>query len=154
MGVLDLFVIFMLAFDYLYFGSMPSSFFVDCAYFAILLLAVLYFLMRLYIYVLLVTFELSIRKVLKNALIFAVLGIKRNVMAILGLVLLVAVQVVLFLLFQMTPLGIALPLIMMLLYFLGVAAFTCTYASYPVIERYMIDPYVDQLSNEKNEIED
>jgi hypothetical protein len=119
--------------------------------FAILLIAVLYFLMRLYIYLLLITFELSIRKVLKNALIFAVLGIKRNVMAILGLILLIAVQILLFFIFQMTPLGIALPLIVMLLYFLGVASFTCTYAAYPVIERYMIDPYVDQLSKNEDE---
>lgn len=151
MGVIDLVVIFLLGFDYLYFSSLPSSFFVDCAYFAILLIAVLYFLMRLYIYLLLITFELSIRKVLKNALIFAVLGIKRNVMAILGLILLIAVQILLFFLFQMTPLGIALPLIVMLLYFLGVASFTCTYAAYPVIERYMIDPYVDQLSKNEDE---
>ncbi len=153
MGVIDLLVIFLLSFDYLYFGSQPSSFFNDFFYFAILLLAVLYFLMRLYIYLMLVTFDLSIRKILKNALIFAVLGIKRNVMAILGLILITVVQVLLFMLFQMTPLGIALPLIVMLLYYLGVTAFTCCYAAFPIIERYMIEPYQKKSTEETENTE-
>jgi len=148
MGVLDLTVIFLLVFDYFYFKSLPSSFFIDFFYFAILLIAILYFLMRMYIYLMLVTFELSIRKILKNALIFSVLGIKRSIMAIIGLVLFGALQFVLFMVFQLTPLGIALPLILMLLYFLGVTSFTCAYAAYPTIERYMIDPYLDDDSEE------
>ena len=150
MGFLDLLIMFLLGFDYLYFGSQPSSFFNDFLYFAILLLAVLYFLMRLYIYLMLVTFELSIRKILKNALIFSVLGIKRNIMAILGLILISAIQILLFVVFQLTPLGIALPLILMFLYYLGVTAFTCAYAAYPVIERFMIDPYLDELTEKNN----
>jgi len=153
MGLLDLAVIVMLIFDYLFFGSQPSSFLNDFGFFAILLLAVLYFLMRLYIYLMLVTFELSIRKILKNALIFAVLGIKRNIMAILGLVLITVLQVFLFMLFQMTSLGIAIPLILTLLYYLGITSFTCAYSAYPIIERFMIDPYLDELTAEDEKAE-
>ncbi|MBE6601002.1 MAG: hypothetical protein E7637_00630 [Ruminococcaceae bacterium] len=149
MGLLDVAVFFLLGFDYIYFSSLPSTFFNDCCFFAILLIAVLYFFMRLYIYLMLVTFDLSIRKILKNALIFSVLGIKRSIMAVLGLVVITSFQVVLFSAFYMTALGIAIPLILFLLYYLGITSFTCAYAAYPTIERYMIDPYVG--NEEENE---
>ena len=140
MGILDLLILFLLGFDYLFFSSQASTFFVDFGFFAVLLLAMLYFFMRLYIYLMLITFDLPIRKILKNALIFSVLGIKRSIMAVLGLILIVALEVVLFALFNLTALGIAIPLITALLYFMGVTAFTCAYAAYPTIERYMVVP--------------
>ena len=153
MGLLDVAVIFLLGFDYFYFSSLPSSFFNDFCFFAILLIAVLYFFMRLYIYLMLVTFDLSIRKILKNALIFSVLGIKRSIMAVLGLIVILSFQFLLFSAFYMTALGIAIPLIVFLLYFLGITSFTCAYAAYPTIERYMIDPYIN-AADEESTIED
>ncbi len=151
LGLLDAAVIALLAFDFLYFSSLPSSFFVDLCYFAILALIILYFLMRFYIYLLLVTFELSIKKILKNALIFSILGIKRNLMAVLGMVLVTAIQILLFAIFQMTPLGIAIPLVLLLFYYIAVNAFTSAYAAYPIIDRYMIAPY--RTEDEENEDE-
>ena len=140
-GLIDLIVIFLLYFDFTYFASMPSTFFNDLCYFIILAMAVLYFFMRFYLYLMMVTFELSIKKLLKNALIFVVLGFKRNVMAVLGIALIVSINVLLFALFAMTPLGIAIPLILPFLYLLAVISFTTAYAAYPVIDRYMIAPY-------------
>ena len=130
---------------------MPSSFFNDLCYFLILGMAVLYFFMRFYLYLMMVTFELSIKKLLKNALIFVILGFKRNVMAVLGIALIVSINVLLFALFAMTPLGIAIPLILPFLYLLAVISFTTTYAAYPVIDRYMIAPYqaADDVEDEE-----
>ena len=146
MGLLDFIILFLLGFNYLYYSSMPSSFWIDFCYFAILLIAILYFFMRLYLYLMLVTFELSIRKILKNALIFSVLGIKRSIMALLGIIVISALQFFLF-----SVLGMAIPLILMLLYYLGITSFTCAYAAYPTIERYMIDPYLDELTQKEDE---
>ena len=102
---------------------------------------VLYFFMRFYLYLLLVTFDLSILKIFKNALIFVVLGIKRNLMGFLGILLVTSINIALFPLFAITPLGIAIPLILPFLYYIAVTAFTASYAAYPVIDRYMIAPY-------------
>lgn len=143
MGILDCAAIFLLGFDFMYFSGMPSAFWTDVCYFAVIAIAILYFFMRFYIYLLMITFELPLRKILKNALIFTVLGIKRNLMGLLGIVLFTAIQVVLFAVFAMTPLGIAIPLIVMLMYFIAVNAFTAAYAAYPIIDRYMIEPYRD-----------
>ena len=151
LGLIDLAVIFLLYFDFTYFASMPSSFFNDLCYFLILGMVVLYFFMRFYLYLMMVTFELSIKKLLKNALIFVILGFKRNVIAVLGIALIVSINVLLFALFAMTPLGIAIPLILPFLYLLAVISFTTTYAAYPVIDRYMIAPYQSTDGDEADE---
>ncbi len=144
LGLLDFAAIFLLGFDLMYFWNQGGSFFLDVCFFAICALVILYFFMRFYIYILLVTFDLSIRKILKNALIFALLGIKRNLMAVLGIVVITALNVILFVVFAMTPLGIAIPLVLPLIYYLSVTSFTCAYAAYPIIDRYMIAPYINQ----------
>lgn len=141
-GILDAVVIFVLGFDIMTLWNTTGSFITDVCFFGICALIILYFFMRFYMYLMLVTFDLSIRKILKNALIFTMLGIKRNLMAVLGIVLLTALNIVLFFAFGATPLGIAIPLILPFFYYLSFTAFTSAYAAYPIIDRYMIAPYV------------
>jgi hypothetical protein len=43
------------------------------------------------------------------------------------------------------PLGVALPI----LYFFSFPAFTTAYAAYPVIHKYMIDPYATKNEDEE-----
>ncbi len=158
MGVIDVLAIFLLIFDMTYFMGMPSSFWTDVCYFAIFIMIILYFFMRFYLYLMLITFDISILKLFKNALIFTVLGIKRNLMGVLGIALFAAIQVVLFAVFAMTPLGIAIPLILPFLYFFAVTSFTSAYAAYPIIDRYMIAPYqtagIREESEEAEALED
>ena len=70
--------------------------------------------------------------------LFAVLGFKRNFMALLGIVLMTAVNVLLFALFRF---NIAIGLILPFVYYLSFTAFTSAFAAYPIIDRYMIAPY-------------
>lgn len=147
MGLMDLVLLFLIVFDIVYLWNSSNAF----AFFGICAIAILYFFMRFYMYLMLVTFDLSIRKILKNALIFITLGIKRNLMAVLGLVMITAFNLLLFPLLGATPLGIAIPLILPLLYYLAVCTFTTTYAAYPIIERYMITPYMKKEDEEEFE---
>ncbi len=149
LGILDAIAIFALGFDLAYFSGQTGSFALDLGFYGIVALIVLYFIMRFYIYLMLVTFDLSIRKILKNALIFTALGIKRNLMAILGLIVITAIHVLLFFLLFTTPLS-GVPIILPLIYYLGVCTFTCAYAAYPIIDRYMIAPYVSASSQEED----
>lgn len=112
-----------------------SGAFNNTMYFANLGILILYVVMRLYIYLMLITFDIKFAKMLKNSLIFVVLGLKRNVLAIAWIIVLCALNF--FILMLYPPLGIALPL----LYIFSVSLFTTTYAAYPIIERYMITPY-------------
>ena len=91
--------------------------------------------MRNYMYLILVTFKLSIFKILKNSFIFAFLGIKRNLAALLGTVIVCFINVYLFVWLPLV--GLTLPLIITTttVFFIG------AYAAYPVIKKYMITPY-------------
>jgi hypothetical protein len=78
---------------------------------------------------------------MKNSLIFALLGIKRNVLALLGMVLLVVFEIMLLFGtgFILLPLAIGLPLIILVSTF----AYIKVYASYYKIKEIMIDPYAE-----------
>ena len=107
-----------------------------------LILIVLYFFMRCYIYVQMVTFKLTVFKIIKNSLIFAMLGLKRNILALLGAVLLILFEIAF--VFGvgglLLSLGVALPLTLMF----STMAYMKVYASYFKIKEIMIDPYVDE----------
>ena len=152
MGILDLIVIGLLLFDFMYFYGIIGSFWIDVCFWGICALAILYFFMRFYIYLMLVTFDLSIKKILKNALIFTTLGIKRNLMATLGIILLTAIDVVLFAFFM--PMNFPIALILPFLYYFSFTAFTSAYAAYPIIDRYMIAPYRTENDYPDKEFED
>lgn len=143
LGLIDAAILFFLGFDFMFFYNQTGTFKMDVMYFAIFAMMILYFFMRFYLYLLQITFQLNIRKIFKNALIFAVLGFKRNIMGALGILILTAIVVALIALFSALLGGnIAIPLILPFLYYLSFTAFMAAYAAYPIIDRYMIAPYV------------
>jgi hypothetical protein len=100
-------------------------------------LVFIYGVMRFYTYLMMVTFDMKITKILKNALIFTVMGFKRNIMALLGMALLTGVFAVLIIfLGRLVPAFFVLPFLCLL----GFCGFMYTFAAYPVIQKYMIDP--------------
>ncbi len=96
----------------------------------------------------------EVRKILKNALIFTTLGIKRNLMGTLGLILLTAINLGFILLLMPTGGVIGAGLILPVLHYLAVAGFIKVYAAYPIIDRYMIAPYKTASETEKSADED
>ncbi len=138
MGLLDCIICGTLVFNFVYYLGSPSSGLNNFMYVMTIALALIYVLMRFYLYLMLVTFDMKISKMIKNALIFSTLGIKRNLMALLGMAALVGVFVLLaFLLLQFNIYAV---LILPFLCLLGFSGFMYTYAAYPVIEKYMIAP--------------
>lgn len=107
-------------------------------FYACVFLLIIYMFMRCYIYLLLVTFKLSIFKILKNAFIFAFLGIKRNILGLLGIFAFAFINIYVFVYIPMV--GIMLPLIITL----ASCSYVGAYAAYPVIKKYMITPYYNE----------
>ncbi len=135
-GIIDLGLMLLLGYDIVFFfNNMGVSFMMSMLFYVTLIAAILYFVMRFYVYILMVTFDLSIYKLMKNALIFAILGFKRNILAFIGILLSLVVTYSLCLIFL--PLGIILPFIILF----GSGAFMGAYAAYPKIKQVMIDPY-------------
>jgi len=144
LGIFDFICCAVLIADFLYFYNLTGSFGFDFMYFTIFALVIIWIMMRFYLYNLLVTFNLKNFKIIKNAFIFSILGIKRNIMAFLGIALLIAIHVIL--IFGILPYGLTVVLILPFVYILAAIGFMGTYAAYPVIQKYMITPYENQLS--------
>ena len=98
--------------------------------------------MRFYFYQLIVTVELNIRAVLKNAWLFAILGLGRNIIATAAII--ISVGVIMF----VHPLieFVAVP-------FIGFSfcGFIAVYTTYPIIEKYLIKPVRDAEKEKSDE---
>lgn len=137
MGMLDFMCITALTVNFLYYNQMAGSFGNDLMLIFTIALAVIYMFMRMYIYLMVITFNMKSTKILKNALIFSVIGAKSNFMAVLCVILLLlAVALLTFILhyIRISATGI---LIGFLTVFAS-ASFISTYCAYPVILKYMV----------------
>ncbi|MBO4217139.1 MAG: DUF624 domain-containing protein [Clostridia bacterium] len=112
-----------------------SMLFVAAFYFG-LVIAVLYVMMRHYVYLQIVTFELKIRQILKNAFIFALYNIGRNLLALLAAALLILVDYYAFML------SVGIGVILILMFIPALISFTAVFCGYPKVKQYMIDPYL------------
>lgn len=149
LGVIDFIISAVLIFDFIYFYNQPSELVSNLMFWGICGVSVIYIWMRFYIYLLLVTFDLPIKKIFKNALIFTALGIKRNIVASLWIVLVGGLNIALG--FALLPANFVIFLILPFFYFLGFAQYTTVYAAYPVVNKYMIEPYYDEYGNPRSD---
>lgn len=136
MGIVDLLVMVIFGYAvYFYFLQAIGGFVYQVMYYLSLFFFLIYLMMRPFFYQLIVTFHLSFFKIIKNAYILTIAGIRRNITGLIGSGVLIGLNVVLFIIFP--PIGAILPFILMvsLLNFVG------AFVAYPTVKRLMIDPY-------------
>lgn len=138
-GIVDALVCALLASNLYILITNTAEFFASMLFWSNVVICIVYFFMRYYMYVQMVTFNLSVFKMIKNSLIFSLLGLKRNVLALLGIV----AGIILELLFLfgtngiLVPVAVAAPLAILFSTF----AYMKVFASYFKIKEIMIDPY-------------
>lgn len=138
-GILDAVIVFLLFYDIFFFNlNYGLNTALNMMFFAALFMLILYIIMRPYIYLMLVTFDLSIFKMFKNALLFTVLGVKRNIMSFLGIVVLGVIEYALLMIYF--PLGVILPFVGLF----SIGYMMQIYGAFPKIKEIMIDPYYEQ----------
>lgn len=146
-GIIDLFLCFMLVYDLFWFrANMGVSSTFTFFYFSGFAMIVLHFFVRMYVYPMMITFDLSIFKLIKNGVFFAVLGIKRNLMCLLGTAVIIALNYAAFVVLM--PVGIILPFVITI----SLCSFLSVYCAFPKIKEIMIDPYYkeEKISNTEN----
>ena len=138
-GAIDVIINFILIFNMYTMIANTSDFFASMLFWGNIIVFILYFFMRPYIYVQIVTFRLSLFKIVKNSLIFTLLGLKRNLAALLGTLLCLFIEV--FFLAGtrgvLIPLAIAAPLAILF----ALCAYMKVFAAYFRIKDVIIDPY-------------
>ena len=119
-------------------------------FFFMVFVGIFYLFARMHMYLLVVTFELSIAKILKNSFILSIVGLKRNIVGLLGIVLVVALNILLFGAFP--PIGLVAPSLVTI----SIIYFIMTYTAWPNIDRIMIQPYYhpDGTPKEGTEIDE
>ncbi len=141
-GILDAILLFLIPFNLVTLFGSGTDVFSGIMGGINLAFAIIYFFMRFYIYLQMVTFDLSIGKILKNSLIMTMLGMKRNLVAGLGILCLVILD--LLLLFAFNGIFAAAAILMPLVLLFSSGAFMAMYAAYFVVKRIMIDPYYSE----------
>ncbi len=110
-------------------------FFISCA------VTLIYFFMRYYIYLMMVTFDMKLYAIFKNAFLFAIGGFIKN------LFVLVMLGIVFFFAFFNHIIGMLLCVV--ILY--SLMGFIINFSSYPLIKRFLINPYYEQLVEQGGE---
>ncbi len=141
LGALDLGILALIAYDLCFFyinihGTLTGLFFWLSLFFGII-----YLFMRFYLYLMLVTFDLSLRKLFKNAFIFALLGLGRNVIALIGIAVVLFVNLAIS--WAYLPIGAVLPLLITV----SLCMFIPCYTAWPKIHKIMIEPYQNQQAD-------
>lgn len=109
-------------------------------------LAVLFVFAQYYVPVMLVTFDLTLRQVYKNALIFAIIGLWKNIL----LTVLLALVVFLLYLSQIMVLTVIISVLLIIFFLFAFCTLLVNFTVYPLIDRMMIQPYQKKLKEEAN----
>lgn len=109
-------------------------------------IAILFVFAQYYIPVMIVTFNLNFIQIYKNAFIFSILGLWRNLLLTL---ILAAISFVLWILILLMPLTLILSLLFALILLFSFYMFLINFTVYPLIDKMMIQPY--QKMNSKSE---
>lgn len=141
-GAIDIILSGLLIYNIYYLFMTTNAFITDMLFWSNIVIFIIYFFMRYYMYVQMVTFKLTVFKMFKNSLRFALLGIKRNFVALIGIILLLVLEVSLLLGLGgiLVPLAVAAPLAILFSTF----GYMKVYASYFKIKDIMIDPYYEE----------
>ncbi|MBQ4509937.1 MAG: DUF624 domain-containing protein [Clostridia bacterium] len=134
LGIIDTLFIGMFCYNiYVLFNAYGRSTMDNIMFFFTIAMLIVYSFIRNYAYIMTFTFDLKLKHIIKNSVFFVILGIKRNLMAMLGVIAVILLNYALFVIFM--PLGVLLPFIITI----AICDFIGVYASYPVILQYMVD---------------
>jgi uncharacterized membrane protein YesL len=142
-GIVDVIMLvslFIALFQYMSLDKLPDG---AIVYICIMICcATLVFMMHFYIYLEIVALKLSLKAILKNAIFLVFLGVKRNFIALI-VNLTIITLVVLFLPYSV---------FVVIVFPLAFMSFTTTFICYPIIQKYIINPYYEERGERNPEL--
>lgn len=127
-------------YQYLYAEQLPDQYFMFmCIFIGI---GTIFLMMHFYIYIEIVALNLSLRAILKNAILLVFLGVKRNILALI-INLAITTLIVIFLPFSSLAV-IFFPLAWM--------CFSTVFICYPVVQKFIVNPYYEERGERNPEL--
>lgn len=139
-GIIDVVILGLCGFSISYYIANYSQYYI--LFFCALAVTCFYIFIRQYVYMMMVTFELPLIKILKNSFILATLSLGRCFLGLLGILAIAAILFMLSTLFM--PIGV----IAVMIIFISLASYIFTYITYPKMKKIMIDPYYPNYGKE------
>ena len=134
-----------------YFNAAKDNPFFYVAFWFCFVLAILFLFAQYYVPMMLVTFDLKLRQVYRNAAVFILAGLFRNI-------LITAILVALFILFfgviPVMPLTILLFVVLAAIWAFSFVSYLINFIIYPVIDQYMIQPAKRKMEEEYDALAD
>ncbi|MGN1080678.1 MAG: hypothetical protein ACI4QV_01170 [Acutalibacteraceae bacterium] len=130
----------------MYHANYEYSWFYKMGYYISLLVAVVFVFMLYYVYMMMVTVDLSMKNIIKNAAIFAFLCLPKNLLITLCYAVFGGIAVALFAVGILTGSeGICLPICTLYVLFIcfGSMSFANSFLTFPSLKKYIIDPYYE-----------
>jgi len=109
-------------------------------------ISVLFIFSQYYVPVMIITFDLKLRQIYKNAIIFSIIGLWRNLLLT---VILAFLLLCLTIMVQLMPLTFLLAILLVILILFSFCMFLINFIVYPLVDKTMIEPY-----REKDEASD
>lgn len=110
-------------------------------------LMLIIYIMHFYIYLLIVSTNLKMKQIVKNSFLLASIGMKKTLISFFSIVALLIVM--LLILLSATNIGIIVDLVILCAILFSGSAFIISYNCYPIIRKYVIQPFYDS-KGEKN----
>ncbi len=147
-GVIDLGLVFLLVYDIIAYNANAgaSTFYWFLCIFSIFI-AFVYFVMRFYIYLQMITFDLKLKQILKNSLYFVTLNFKRNVAGVLATAILLVVEYYMFASGIFVSVSIILPMIILF----ALLTYTSAFCAWPAVKKHVADAYYKDHPDEDPE---
>ena len=114
------------------------------------IISFLFICAQFYIPVMIITFDLGLKQIYKNALIFAIVGLWRNLMLIAILAVFIVAAIIFFL--MIPALAVLVLFALAVFWMFGFFGFLINFAVYPMIVKFIITPY-EKAQQEKKKAE-
>jgi uncharacterized membrane protein YesL len=143
-GAINLLVTVLVLLDIYIYLKLPGSLLITAASTLIIVAFVLFMMMSMYIYPMMVTFKLTIRQLYKNALLFAIMKFIPNLLI---LILCLAIIIVPFYFYPMVG------YVLFIFITMALISYITNFYVYPKIDKYMIQPSIQNDEKEKAQVE-
>lgn len=144
-GLINLAVGSILAWSLFFYLDLEPNFIALFGIGVLLFIILAFLIMNFYIWSLIITFDLPLKKILVNSFKFVFINLKNNVLC--GLILL-AVYAAYFAFFMAFPLSLPLEIIIFVITFPSFRFLLIQFFTFPAIKKYMIDPYYEMHPEE------
>ena len=145
-SIIDAILIYLLVYNIIAYRIEAANEFIFLVfYYASIVFGIVYYVMRFYIYLQLVSCEMSIWKLFKNSLLLTAVGFKRNIVGLIGTIVFGLLFAYASILLPQFAILSAFVFLFALLNYIGI------YCAYPVFKFYVVDPYYKEHPEEKPE---